>query len=81
VEAYVNTIKEYKEALLVGGKEFGVEVNADKTKCKVISRDRNAERRHNKSIITAPLEGRKRTKTWEQPEQIKILFRKKSRAD
>jgi len=41
--------------LLVSGKEFGLEVNADETKYMVISRDRKAGQRHNKSIIIAPL--------------------------
>jgi hypothetical protein len=36
-----------KEALLVGGKEIGLEVNADKTKYMVMSREQNAGRSHN----------------------------------
>jgi len=30
----------------MAGKEIGLEVNADKTKCMVMSRDQNAGRRH-----------------------------------
>ena len=35
-------MKENAEALLVATKEIGLEVNADKTKYMVMSRDRNA---------------------------------------
>ena len=45
-EAYI-TVKENAEALIVTGKEIGLEVNADKTKCMVMSRDQNAGRSHN----------------------------------
>jgi len=34
-----HTVKENAEALIVASKETGLEVNADKTKCMVISRD------------------------------------------
>jgi len=40
----VHTIKENAEALLVASKEIGLEVNADKTKYMVMSRDQNARR-------------------------------------
>ena len=39
-----HTVKENAEALLVATKEIGIEVNADKTKYMVMSRDRNAGR-------------------------------------
>ena len=39
-----HTVKEKAEALLVATKEIGLEVNADKTKYMVMSRDRNAVR-------------------------------------
>ena len=38
----VHTVKENAEALAVATKETGLEVNADKTKYMVMSRDRNA---------------------------------------
>jgi hypothetical protein len=41
------TIKENAEALLVTSENIGLEVNADKTKYMVISRDQNAGRSHN----------------------------------
>jgi len=40
----VHTVKENTEALVVATKETGLEVNADKTKYMVMSRDRNAGR-------------------------------------
>jgi hypothetical protein len=40
----VHTVKENAEALVVATKEIGLEVNADKTKYMVMSRDRNAGR-------------------------------------
>ena len=42
----VHTIKENAEVLLVANKETGREVNADKTKYMVMSRDQNAARSH-----------------------------------
>jgi len=35
----IHPIKEYAEALIVASKEIGLEVNADKTKSTVMSRD------------------------------------------
>ena len=42
----VNIIKENAKALVVASKEIGLEVNADKTKYLVMSRDQNAGRSH-----------------------------------
>ena len=42
-----HTIKKNAEALVVANKETGLEVNADKTKYVVMSRDQNAGRSHN----------------------------------
>ena len=41
-----HTIKRKTEALLIGSKKIGLEVNADKTKYMVMSRDQNAGRSH-----------------------------------
>jgi len=38
----VHTIKKYTEALVVAGKGIGLEINDDKIKCRVMSRDHNA---------------------------------------
>jgi len=46
----VNTVKGNKKALLVGSKEIGLEVNSDKSKNMVMSRDQNAGRSHNIKI-------------------------------
>jgi len=43
----VHTRKKNTEALVVASKEIGLEVNADKTKYLVMSRDQNAGRSHN----------------------------------
>ena len=40
-----NTIKKQAEAPIVASKETGIEVNADKTKYMIMSRDQNAGRR------------------------------------
>ena len=62
----MNTIKKSTKALLVASDETGLEVNADKTKHMVMSRDQNAGRIHNKNIIN-PLKGWKSSDFWEQP--------------
>ena len=43
----VYTLKENTEALVAASKEIGLRIKVDKTKYKVMSRDRNAERSHN----------------------------------
>ena len=43
----VHTMKKNTEALLVGSEEIGLEVNADKTKHMVMSRDQNAGQSRN----------------------------------
>jgi hypothetical protein len=42
----VHIVKENAEALVVAGKEVGLELNADKTKYMVMSRDQNVGRSH-----------------------------------
>ena len=46
----VRAVKEKAEALIVATKENGLEVNADKTKYMVMSRDRNAGHSHSMKI-------------------------------
>ena len=43
----VHTAEEFAAALVVANKEIGLEINADKTKYMVMSRDQNAGRSHN----------------------------------
>jgi hypothetical protein len=46
----VHTINENTEALVVASKEIGLEVNTDKTKYKVMSRDQNPGQSHSMKI-------------------------------
>ena len=52
----VHTIKKNTEALVVDSKEIGLEVNADRTKYVVMSRDKNAGRSHNIKIDNSSIE-------------------------
>ena len=61
----VLTIKENAEVLVVDSKETGLEVNADKTKYMVISRDQNAGRSHNIKIYNNSLKCVEEFKYWE----------------
>jgi hypothetical protein len=46
----VQAVKKNAEALVAASKDSGLEVNADKTKYMVMSRDQNAGRSHNITI-------------------------------
>jgi hypothetical protein len=61
----VHAIKKNKEGLVVASKEIGVEVNADKTKYMVMSRDQNAGQNHNIKIDS--LKRWNSSNIWEQP--------------
>jgi hypothetical protein len=61
----VHTIKK-AEVWVVAIKETGLEVNADKTKYMVMSRDQNAKRRQN-------IKNDNRCSSFERVEQFKIL--------
>jgi hypothetical protein len=52
----VHTVKENAESIVVATKETGLEVNADKTKCMVMSRDRNAGWGHSVKIDNRSIE-------------------------
>jgi len=60
----VHTIKENTKTLVVAGKESGLEVNADKTKYIVMSRDQNAGRSHSMKTDNS---------TFERVEDFKYL--------
>jgi hypothetical protein len=62
-EAYIHTIKKNTEAFVLAIRETGLAVNADKTKCMVMSRDQNAGR--SRSINS--------DKSFERVEQFKYL--------
>ena len=51
-----HTVEENTEALIVTSKETGLEVNADKTKYKVMSRDQNAGQSHSMKIDNSSFE-------------------------
>ena len=51
-----HTVKENAESLFVTTKEIGLEVNADKTKYMIMSRDRNAGRCHSVKIDNSSIE-------------------------
>jgi len=52
----VRTIKENAEALVVASKEIGLELNADKTKYMVMSRNQNAGRSHSIKFDNIPFQ-------------------------
>ena len=52
----VHTVKENAEALVVATKEIGLEVNADKTKYMIMSRDQNAGRSHSMKTDNSSIE-------------------------
>jgi len=52
----VHTVKENAEALVFATKEIGLEVNADKTKYMIMSRDQNAGRSHSMKIDNSSIE-------------------------
>jgi len=52
----VQTIKENPKALTVASKKIGLQVNADKTKYMVMSRDQNAGRSHSIEIYNSSFE-------------------------
>jgi len=52
----IHTVKENAETLVVASKEIGLEVNADKIKYIVMSRDQNARRNHSIKITMLALE-------------------------
>ena len=62
-------------------KETGLEVNADKTKYTVMSRDQNAGQSHSMKTDNSSFEKVEEFRYLEQRQQIRILFRKKLRAD
>ena len=53
----IRTVKRNREALVVASKEIGLEVNADKTKYMVMSRDQNAGQSHSIQIDNSSLKG------------------------
>ena len=52
----VHTVKKNKESLVVAGQETELEVNANKSKYMMMSRDQNAGRGHGMKIDNSPIE-------------------------
>ena len=62
------TVKENAETLVGATNEIGLEVNADKTKYMIMSRDQNAGRSYSmRTDNIIPLKGWKSSNIWEQP--------------
>ena len=64
LEGSVRTVKENTEVFLVASKEIGLEINTDKIKYMVISRDRNTRRSHNMNIDNRSLERGRRVQIF-----------------
>jgi len=60
----VHTVKENADALVVATKEIGPEVNDDKTKHMIMSRDQNAGRSHGMKIDNSSIERLEEFKYW-----------------
>ena len=68
-------------ASVVASRPIGQEVNADKTKYMVISRDQNAARKsHTIKNDNTFFEKEEQLNTWKQPKRIILVFIKKLRA-
>jgi len=76
----VHTVKN-TEVLVVAGGQIGIEVNANKTKCMVMSRDQNEGWRRNTKTDNTSLEREEEFKYLGTSLRFKILFRKILRAD
>jgi hypothetical protein len=76
-----HSIENNTEALVVANKETVLEVNADKMKYMVMPRDQNAGQSHSIKIDNSFFERVEKFKYLGSNEQMKFLFRKKSRAD
>jgi hypothetical protein len=61
----VHTINENTGSLIVAIEETGLEVNVDKFKCMVVSRDQNVRRSHYIKIFKSSLKGWSCLNIWE----------------
>ena len=77
----IHTIKENAEALVVATEEIGLEVNADKTKYMVMSREQTAGLSHTMKVDNSSIERVEGFKYLGTTLTNQILFRKKLRAD
>jgi len=72
----VHTLTKNIETLVVVSKEIGLDLNRDKTRHMVVSRDLNAGRSQNIKSDNISFENVEQFKFWGTTEQIKIPFRK-----
>ena len=59
-------VKENAETLIGATKEIGLEVNADKTKYRIMHRDQNAGRSYSMKIYNSSIERVEEFNIWEQ---------------
>jgi hypothetical protein len=69
------------ETLFDASKEVGLEVNVEKTKYMLVSRDQNAGQNREIKIGNRSFENVHSSSIWKQQQQIKILFRRKLSGD
>ena len=62
----IHTVKENAEAVLVATKVAGLEVNADKTKYRVMSREQTAGLSHTMKFDNSTIERWKSSNIWER---------------
>ena len=62
----IHTVKENAEALVIATKETGLEVNADKTKYMVMSREQTAALSHNMKGDNSSIERVESSNIWER---------------
>jgi hypothetical protein len=77
LEGSIHTIK---EAFVVASKEIGLEVNADKTKYVIMSRNKHVGRSHSMKTDNSSFERVEEFKYFGTTLTYKTLFRKKLRA-
>ena len=77
----VHTMQKNAKTLVVACRAIGLEVNADTTKYVVTFRDQNAGQSHSIKIDKNSFEMKEEFKYWEEPYDIKALFRTKLRSD
>jgi hypothetical protein len=63
----IHSIKKNAEDLMIASKKIGLEVNAEKTKYMVMSRNQNAGHNHNINVDNKSLKEWKNSNIWEQP--------------
>jgi hypothetical protein len=64
---HVRAVKQNTEPLLVASKEIGLEVNSEKTKYMVKSREQDAGQNHDIKLIIKPFKRRECSNIWERP--------------